>query len=289
MPSNSIKKPEKSQVDWLDNQLSILCPRYDAIPYFGEPINSPKNYKSGEKYPNSSNAWHRASREQVGVRLNRLVLVDWDGYKPDTVSLETLAEALGLTVEILWTSLVQWDSDNKSLHFLFVMPEAVNLDEYKQANNGKWLKGVDIKTGNQLVYLKSHKGNYLDVIEPAVVPAPALAALKIEGTASTHVNTNHTLDAEAVRILNKCDPDAGYDDWMTVITGTVDQYGHGEEVINTLDNWSSKSAKYSGRAEIESKVRSITRGGGKTWGSVKHIAGLIHPLIRARRGAGCEV
>ncbi|MBJ7592965.1 VapE domain-containing protein [Aeromonas veronii] len=81
------------------------------------------------------------------------------------------------------------------------------------------------------------------------------------------------LDSEAIRIINKCDPDAGYDDWMTVITGTVDQYGHGEEVINTLDNWSSKSAKYSGRAEIESKVRSITRGGGKTWGSVKHIAG----------------
>lgn len=289
MPSNSIKKPEKSQVDWLDNQLSILGPRYDAIPYFGEPINSPKNYKSGEKYPNSSNAWHRASREQVGIRLNRLVLVDWDGYKPDTVSLETLVEALGLTVEILWTSLVQWDSDNKSLHFLFVMPETVNLDEYKQANNGKWLKGVDIKTGNQLVYLKSHKGNYLDVIEPAVVPEPALAALKIEGTASTHVNTNHTLDAEAVRIINKCDPDAGYDDWMTVITGTVDQYGHGEEVINTLDNWSSKSAKYSGRAEIESKVRSITRGGGKTWGSVKHMAGETRAQVIPIRQNATEV
>lgn len=171
------------------------------------------------------------------------------------------------------THCVQWNAESTSLHFLFVMPDWVSVEEFKQANNGKWLAGVDIKTGNQLAYVKASKLNRITGFTPTEAPPVVLAALKIEGTASTHVNTNHTLDAEAVRIINKCDPDAGYDDWMTVITGTVDQYGHGEEVINTLDNWSSKSAKYSGRAEIESKVRSITRGGGKTWGSVKHIAG----------------
>lgn len=280
MHTNTNKTIDESQGGWRERQLYALGSQYDLIPVRAlpcipgaKPKFTPAKYANGEKYPIEHIEWSRASPEQIGIRLNRLVLVDWDGYKPDTVSLETLAEALGLTVEVLWASLVQWNSDNKSLHFLFVMPEAVNLDEYKQANNGKWLKGVDIKTGNQLVYLKSHKENYLDVIDPAVVPAPALAALKIEGSASTHVNTKHTLDAEAVRTINKCDPDAEYDDWMTVITGTVDQYGKGEDVINTLDEWSSKSAKYSGRAEIESKVRSITRGGGKTWGSVKHMAG----------------
>lgn len=281
MLNNSIKKTEIRQDDWLDRCLLELSDEYELIPVRAlpcipgaKPKFTPAKYANGEEYPIEHTEWSRACRDWVGIRLNRLVLVDWDGYKPDTVSLKTLAEALGLTVEVLWTSLVQWNSYNKSLHFLFVMPEAINLVEYKQANNGKWLNGVDIKTGNQLVYLKSHKDNRFSGYKPAVVPAPALAALKIEGTASIHVNTNHTLDAEAVRIINKCDPDAGYDDWMTVITGTVDQYGHGEDVINTLDEWSSKSPKYKGRHEIESKVRSITRGnGGKTWGSVKHIAG----------------
>lgn len=275
---NDLSDP--SQGDWLDKQLHDLSDQYDLIPVRAlpcipgkKPEFTPAKYANGEKYPIEHTEWSRACRDCIGIRLNRLVLVDWDGYKPESISFDTLAEALGFTGDELMTHCVQWNAESTSLHFLFVMPDWVSVEEFKQANNGKWLAGVDIKTGNQLVYLKSSKTNRITGFTPTEAPPVVLAALKIEGTASTHVNTNHTLDAEAVRIINKCDPDAGYDDWMTVITGTVDQYGHGEEVINTLDNWSSKSAKYSGRAEIESKVRSITRGGGKTWGSVKHIAG----------------
>lgn len=275
---NDLSDP--SQGDWLDKQLHDLSDQYDLIPVRAlpcipgkKPEFTPAKYANGEKYPIEHTEWSRACRDCIGIRLNRLVLVDWDGYKPESISFDTLAEALGFTGDELMTHCVQWNAESTSLHFLFVMPDWVSVEEFKQANNGKWLAGVDIKTGNQLAYVKASKLNRITGFTPTEAPPVVLAALKIEGTASTHVNTNHTLDAEAVRIINKCDPDAGYDDWMTVITGTVDQYGHGEEVINTLDNWSSKSAKYSGRAEIESKVRSITRGGGKTWGSVKHIAG----------------
>lgn len=275
---NDLSDP--SQGDWLDKQLHDLSDQYDLIPVYKVPAlpsdplrHTPAKYANGEKYPIEHTEWSRACRDWVGIRLNRLVLVDWDGYKPESISFDTLAEALGFTGDELMTHCVQWNAESTSLHFLFIMPDWVSVEEFKQANNGKWLAGVDIKTGNQLAYVKASKLNRITGFTPTEAPPVVLAALKKEGTASTHVNTNHTLDAEAVRIINKCDPDAGYDDWMTVITGTVDQYGHGEEVINTLDNWSSKSAKYSGRAEIESKVRSITRGGGKTWGSVKHIAG----------------
>ena len=275
---NDLSDP--SQGDWLDKQLHDLSDQYDLIPVYKVPAlpsdplrHTPAKYANGEKYPIEHTEWSRACRDWVGIRLNRLVLVDWDGYKPESISFDTLAEALGFTGDELMTHCVQWNAESTSLHFLFVMPDWVSVEEFKQANNGKWLAGVDIKTGNQLAYVKASKLNRITGFTPTEAPPVVLAALKKEGTASTHVNTNHTLDAEAVRIINKCDPDAGYDDWMTVITGTVDQYGHGEEVINTLDNWSSKSAKYSGRAEIESKVRSITRGGGKTWGSVKHLAG----------------
>lgn len=275
---NDLSDP--SQGDWLDKQLHDLSDQYDLIPVYKvpalpgqKPSFKQEPFGDEQKYPIDHPKWSRACRDCIGIRLNRFVLVDWDGYKPESISFDTLAEALGFTGDELMTHCVQWNAESTSLHFLFVMPDWVSVEEFKQANNGKWLAGVDIKTGNQLAYVKASKLNRITGFTPTEAPPVVLAALKKEGTASTHVNTNHMLDAEAVRIINKCDPDAGYDDWMTVITGTVDQYGHGEEVINTLDNWSSKSAKYSGRAEIESKVRSITRGGGKTWGSVKHIAG----------------
>lgn len=275
---NDLSDP--SQGDWLDKQLHDLSDQYDLIPVYKVPAlpsdplrHTPAKYANGEKYPIQHTEWSRACRDWVGIRLNRLVLVDWDGYKPESISFDTLAEALGFTGDELMTHCVQWNAESTSLHFLFVMLDGVSVEEFKQANNGKWLAGVDIKTGNQLAYVKASKLNRITGFTPTEAPPVVLAALKKEGKTSAHINTKVMLDSEAVRIINKCDPDAGYDDWITVITGTVDQYGHGEEVINTLDNWSSKSAKYSGRAEIESKVRSITRGGGKTWGSVKHIAG----------------
>ena len=277
---NDLSDP--SQGDWLDKQLHDLSDQYDLIPVYKVPAlpgQKPRfkqePFGDEQTYPIDHPKWSRACRDCIGIRLNRLVLVDWDGYKDGAVTIETLAEALGLTVEILWTSLAQWGGDNKSLHFLFVMPDWVSKEEYNQPNENGLGFAVDIKWGNQLVYLKSSKTNRLAGFVPAEAPPAVLAALKKKGKASTHVNTNHTLDAEAVRIINKCDPDAGYEDWLTVIAGTVDQYGHGEEVINTLDNWSSKSSKYQGRHEIEAKVNSITRGqtGGKTWGSVKYLAG----------------
>ncbi|CAD7491882.1 VapE domain-containing protein [Aeromonas dhakensis] len=280
MHLNINKASHNCQGDWLDKHLLALSDKYELIPVRSlpcipgaKPKFTPAKYANGEKYPIEHTEWSRACRDWVGIRLNRLVLVDWDGYKPGAVSEKALAEAMSLTVDELWKSLIQWNAENNSLHFLFVMPEGINPDEFKQANNGKWLAGVDIKTGNQLAYVKSHKGNSFDTLIPTSVPSPVLAALKKEGSSSTHVNDNVVLDAEAIRIINRCDPDASYDDWLTVITGTVDQYGHGEDVVNTLSEWSSKSSKYKGRHDIETKVKSITRGSGKTWGSVKFMAG----------------
>ncbi len=276
---NNIAPPPPSQGDWLDKHLRDLSDQYDLIPVYAipslpgaKPKFTPATFGNEQKYPIDHPKWSRACRDCIGIRLNRFVLVDWDGYKDGAVTIETLAEALGLTVEILWTSLVQWGGDNKSLHFLFVMPDWVSKEEFKQTNENDLGFAVDIKWGNQLVYLKSYKENRLNGFILAETPPAVLAALKKEGKTSTHINTNVTLDSDAVRIINKCDPDAGHDEWLKVITGTVDQYGHGDDVINALDAWSSKSKKYKGRHEIETKVRSITQGGGTTWGTVRHMA-----------------
>lgn len=281
---NDLSDP--SQGDWLDKQLHDLSDQYDLIPVRAlpcipgkKPEFTPAKYANGEKYPIEHTEWSRACRDWVGIRLNRLVLVDWDGYKPESISFDTLAEALGFTGDELMTHCVQWNAESTSLHFLFVMPDWVSVEELKQANNGKWFAGVDIKTGNQLAYVKASKTNRMAGFVPREAPSPVLAALKKEGKTSTHINTNVMLDSEAIHTINECDPDAGYDKWLKVITGTVDQYGKGEDVINTLDQWSSKSKKYKGRHEIEAKVRSITRGGGITWATVLHMAGKTRAQI----------
>ncbi|QXB03463.1 VapE domain-containing protein [Aeromonas sp. FDAARGOS 1416] len=280
---NDLSDP--SQGDWLDKQLHELN-IYDLIPVYklpqlpSDPLrHTPAKYANGEKYPIQHTEWSRACRDWVGIRLNRFVLVDWDGYKPESISFDTLAEALGFTGDELMTHCIQWNAESTSLHFLFVMPNWVNVEEFKQANNGKWFAGVDIKTGNQLAYVKASKTNRMAGFVPREAPSPVLAALKKEGKTSAHINTKVMLDSEAIHTINECDPDTGYDKWLKVITGTVDQYGKGEDVINTLDRWSSKSKKYKGRHEIESKVKSITQGGGTTWGTVLHMAGKTRAQI----------
>ena len=282
---NNIAPPPPSQGRWLFEQSAVLGSQYDLIPTRPNPplpgkkrTYTPEPYGNGEAYPLDHVMWSRAARDCVGIRLGRLVLVDYDGYKPDSVAIDTLAEAMGFAVGDLMTHCVQWNGELTSLHFFFVMPDGINLDDFKQANNGKWLANVDIKTGNQLAYIKASKENRLNGFKPAVVPLPVLAALKKEGVSSTHINNNVTLDPEAIRIINKCDPDASYDDALTIIFGTTDQFGQGENVINTLHEFFCRCVDPThehrkSREWVETKVRSVTPGNGKTWGSVKFLAG----------------
>ncbi|KDV04112.1 ATPase [Aeromonas sp. HZM] len=239
---------------------------------------TPAKYANGEKYPIEHTEWSRACRDWVGIRLNRLVLVDWDGYKPESISFDTLAEALGFTGDKLMTHCVQWNAESTSLHFLFVMPDWVSVEEFKQANNGKWLAGVDIKTGNQLAYVKASKLNRITGFTPTEAPPVVLAALKKEGKTSAHINTKVMLDSEAIRILNKCDPDCDYDTLQKIGAGLVDQYGNGQEVIEAFYNFCCRCSDptHNHRKDwgyAKTKIESFTQGGGTTWGTVRHMAG----------------
>ena len=100
----------------------------------------------------------------VHVVLDDCLLVDYDGNKKDDIiSVEQLAVDIGLTYEDLMSSMVQTNEDFNSLHFLFRINDDGVLAAFKagkcfkQSNDGGWRKGVDIKTGNQLMDVKQGK------------------------------------------------------------------------------------------------------------------------------------
>lgn len=259
--------------DWLGNTITELNDLgFICIPYL-ENIDSTYKYADGEKY--DLTAWNndRVSKNKFGIRLDRYVLIDWDGYKPDTVSFQALAEKLGVNDDELITHCIQWNEDNNSFHFLFKLPDDVDIKDIKQANNGGWLKGVDVKTGNQLCYLKSNKRQRFDI------PFATVPQVIIDETLKQHESNGDELgdvkrvDLELESALDLIDPSCDYDTWLSVITGTVSEYGNGKDVIDILDKWSSKGETYQNRAEVENKVLSFEREGGTTWGSVIHHAG----------------
>ncbi|EJG1872663.1 PriCT-2 domain-containing protein [Vibrio parahaemolyticus] len=268
-------------------EYSHLHERYTLIPWFDD-LNKPAPFKDGKQYPYKHPNWMRASNQRVGVRLDRLVLIDWDGYKEDEATpYDVLASSLGMNEDELINHCSQWNDDSSSLHFLFELPEHVELNSIKHSNDGHWLKGVDVKTGNQLFYIKAGKHNRLDDFQPATVPSVILdTVLKKHESNNRPRAISHSL-GHAEAVLSKIDSDCDYQTWCNVIAGTVHEFGHGEDVIDILDNWSMSANNYKGRHDVENKAHSFNREGGFTWGGVKHIAGVTRAqqkTIRPRFG-----
>lgn len=101
-----------------------------------------------------------ASADMVGVVMDNMVLVDYDGNKADEagdyiISVDELAKKMGLAE---MPPPVQVGSDGRSLHWLFKLPEGVVPGQnIKQSSNGEFEAHIDIKCGNQLMHLKPNK------------------------------------------------------------------------------------------------------------------------------------
>lgn len=148
--------------------------QYPLIPYANWDSSAkgerPAPYKNQERYPDTHPMWLSASSDRVGIRLDDLILLDYDGNKPGAAgeipSIPELASALGFqdSQEMYDTSLVQWNDEMTSLHFLFRKPPEIDFSQLKQSNQGSddfFWKWIDVKTGNQLIYLKKGKTNRL--------------------------------------------------------------------------------------------------------------------------------
>ena len=151
---------------------------YNTIPGFQMEDGgiAPLSYKDGEFYPADAivkakktgkeyNPWDRASF--IGLRLDRCLLVDYDGNKGQPeLTLRELAEALGgvdLRAALVQYGLNPDGPKNGSYHFLFKFDRVLDRDMFYQSQDGHF-RGIDFKTGNQLIWLKPGKARRFPVI-----------------------------------------------------------------------------------------------------------------------------
>ncbi|MGI3149824.1 DNA primase family protein [Aeromonas veronii] len=138
---------------------------------------NPQPYGNEQRYPSSM---VREDDTLFGVRLDEMVLLDLDGNKvPEAPHPRDLLAMLGLpneTLPIQYRMLTDSQPDG-SYHWLFHLPAGVDLASLKQSvNNANGLAGVDVKTGNQLVYIKADKVLHGDTI-PKLADLPEAPAI----------------------------------------------------------------------------------------------------------------
>ncbi|HGU6767688.1 TPA: VapE domain-containing protein [Klebsiella pneumoniae] len=113
---------------------------------------NPNPYKSAQTYRPESYKWQDgiAAQDILAVALDAAILLDYDGNKPGTIPESELAALVGTLPEP-----VQVRGGSK--HWLFKLPAGFNPKEYKYSADGQLAQGVDVKRGNQLVYVKRGK------------------------------------------------------------------------------------------------------------------------------------
>jgi P4 family phage/plasmid primase-like protien len=239
-----------------------------VIPVCGK---HPQPYGDGQSYPHDAPGW--AGATAMALALDDMVLLDHDGYKQGAMTLAELAARLGMTVDQLMASRLQFSPLVESHHFLFRWPEGLDRQGFKQANNGGWATGIDIKTGNQLVYLKPGKHVDLDMAGAPLAPAPAalLEALRcreLDAPRRPAWNGDSAKLDELKRLLAFIPADVGYDEYLTLLAGAHDEFDGAGEALELLLDWSCDAA------ETESKWDSFDSGrpGGVTFASVCALA-----------------
>lgn len=146
---------KRSQDDWVQQTATMaeLC-GYRPIPYY-KSIGKPSPYAAGQRYTADDPKW--ATADFVAIALDNVVLVDWDAYKDQVISIAELAVKLGISEVELRGAEVQNDPKKDSKHFFFRLPDGFDSSQIMDSNNGNFIRGIDFKTGNQLAYLKPHK------------------------------------------------------------------------------------------------------------------------------------
>lgn len=141
-------------------------------------------YADGQTYGAKHSLWRVGStlKDVFAVILDDAILLDYDGNKADTrdvIGLDELAQIIGQPLG----EPHQIRKSNNSMHWLYRVPDDFNPDDYKHSQDGKLATGIDIKRGNQPVYIKADKTLTHGGTIPArgglpLVPAAILHQLK---------------------------------------------------------------------------------------------------------------
>lgn len=269
---------ETSVTTWQAETVEMVIEQgYRAIPIFTA---ATAPYGDGQSYDVTDPKWKTSNSSIVGVALDRAVLIDYDGNKPSgAIPLIDLEAILGVDLQ---KHLVQENSEGNSLHYLFKLPDNLELEDIKASADG-WLHGVDVKTKNQLMHLKERKAlidgelpllNELEVVPDVVIDALRIEAPEFDYSSIQAWDGNSAELNEAKKILSFIDPDCSYREWSAVFAGVLFKFGNTSEAVQILDEWSSNGSKYTSAADVARKAASYTHKTGTpiTFNSVCKIA-----------------
>lgn len=160
--------------------INIEAAGYALIPMGSN--GNPQPYAKGQKYPASMVS---LNADRFGVRLDGVILLDYDGNKrADVIDIfelwGELFPGIEITDEDVYGEAIQWreveGEVDGSFHWLFRLPEGFDVSTIRQCINDAW-PGLDVKTGNQLIYIKADKTLPGDTFPPLSTLPEAPTAL----------------------------------------------------------------------------------------------------------------
>ena len=251
---------------WVKSVLD-LCSEYN---YRTTPVydnGSTKSFADGQDYKVLEDYRDCA---HIGLILDDLILVDYDGNKVDGImSVDDLGELID---GVCMPEPVQVKGD--SIHWLYKRDPELML----KASADGWRLGVDIKTGNQLMHIKQGKELTLvgrDVLEDA--PDILLNALPT-GLAMSDLESDlgdfagligdDSMPADKVKeLLSKLDNNMPNSEWVKV--GQALHQWHPIYGLDLWEEWSAGGDTYQ-EGETAKRWKSFKQGGGVTIGTLIH-------------------
>ena len=224
--------------------------------------------------------WIRNSNAELGAITGDDVIV-FDADSPESI---TALLKIETDFSVIPNFIVQ---TNKGVHHYFKRGEGTfarsDSHDTKQHPNR-----IDIKTGRALIVLPPSTGKHVAVCEAETVADLVElgqdvidAIFKHNGRETprphVHVPTSISTDLSQLQALvEKLDPDMGYDDWVHVGMALYNETGGGDEGLAVFDSWSSQGSKYNGNRELQTKWRSFKLGT-ITIASLYKMAGEVEP------------
>ena len=271
----SIATDCKADPDWHSKTVAMaLCQEHSPIPIHlkADGGTVPSRFGDAQLYAIGNKAWEdNICKEMIGIRLDDLVLLDLDLYKENAIPRSEVLAIVG--GEPL---LVQENEEGNSPHYLSRIPKGYDRSTLKNSRIG-WMPGVDLLTGNQLMYLKNHKiiiGGELPARDDIPdTPKAILEALTKPKPKNVEARTNSPASkTKAAEIISYISPDVGYKDWLAVGMGVHAEFSGGKVGLDVWAEWSSDGKDYPGREVLEYKWGTFKAGGPTTFASVCDMA-----------------
>lgn len=267
--------------DWLTKTVKMCLDQgYTAIPK-----KKSATYKYGEYY--ALDEFIKCKQKIFGIRLDNLVLVDYDGNKPDKPCIphNKLMDILGEPEPYL----VQSNDLGDSLHYLYRLPDVIDRTTLKHSNDG-WLDGVDLKTGNQLMHLQEHKliingqlPTFDQLPHAPQILIDALTTINIRNVkqAKDYIQTS---DQKAAKLLSYIPANCDYSTWIKIGMALHDEFKGNEQGLELWDQWSITGVTkevYAGRTIIEYKWQ--------TFGNYQGAQVTFATIVELAKKAGADI